>query len=56
VGFDSDGDPVVNDPAGPSDATVRRTYVREQLESLWLKHTSGTAYLIYPPHWSVPDF
>lgn len=55
VGFDADGDPVVNDPAAPSDSTVQRTYIREEFESLWLEHTSGTVYLIYPAHWSVPD-
>jgi hypothetical protein len=55
VGFDASGNPVVNDPAAPSDATVRRTYIRDEFESLWLKHTSGTVYLIYPADWSVPD-
>jgi hypothetical protein len=54
VGFDASGDPVVNDPAAPSDQTVQRTYIREQFESLWLEHTSGTAYLIYPSYWTVP--
>jgi hypothetical protein len=56
VGFDADGNPVVNDPAFPSDDEVRHTYIRSKFETLWLKHTSGTAYLIYPPHWSLPDF
>jgi hypothetical protein len=55
VGFDASGDPVVNDPAAPSDQTVQRTYIREEFESLWLEHTSGTAYLIYPSNWTVPD-
>jgi hypothetical protein len=56
VGFDADGNPVVNDPAFASDDTVRHTYFRSEFEPLWLKHTSGTAYLIYPSHLSVPDF
>ncbi len=55
VGFDADGDPVVNDPAAPGDDSVRRTYLREEFEPLWLEHTNGTVYLIYPPGWSVPD-
>ena len=55
VGFDADGDPILNDPAASTDAAVQRTYIREQFESLWLKHTSGTVYLIYPPDWTVPD-
>jgi hypothetical protein len=46
---------VINDPAASSDVTVQRTYKREQFESLWLEHTSGTVYLIYPLHWPVPD-
>jgi hypothetical protein len=55
VGFDADGNPRVNDPAWPSDDDVRSTYLRDEFESLWLKHTAGTAYLIYPSDWSVPD-
>jgi hypothetical protein len=56
VGFDADGDPVVNDPAAPSDDTVQRTYIREEFEPLWLERSGGTVYLIYPSDWSVPDF
>jgi hypothetical protein len=54
VGFDGTGDPVVNDPAAPSDGSVRHTYDRRKFESLWLEHTGGTSYLIYPSHWAVP--
>ncbi|MFL5351892.1 peptidase C39 family protein [Archangium sp.] len=54
VGFDAAGNPVVNDPAAPSDATVRRTYLRSELEPLWLSASAGTAYLIYPAGWAVP--
>jgi hypothetical protein len=54
VGFDAAGNPIVNDPAAPSNATVRRTYQRSQLESLWLERSGGTVYLIYPPGWPVP--
>jgi hypothetical protein len=55
VGFDAAGNPVVNDPAGPSNTTVRRTYYRSELEPLWLSASAGTAYLIYPQGWTVPS-
>lgn len=55
VGFDAKGDPVVHDPAAASDQDVKRTYDRTQLETLWLEHTGGTVYLIYPPNWSIPS-
>jgi hypothetical protein len=54
VGFDAAGNAVVNDPAGASNTSVRRTYLRSELEPLWLKHSGGTAYLIYPQGWTVP--
>jgi hypothetical protein len=55
VGFDADGNPVVNDPAAAADADVRRTYPREELETLWLKHSGGTVYAIYPAGWPIPE-
>jgi hypothetical protein len=54
VGFDAAGNAVVNDPAASSDATVRRTYLRSELETLWLRASAGTTYLIYPAGWPVP--
>ncbi len=54
VGFDSAGNPIVNDPAAPSDAGVRRTYDRAEVERLWLESSGGTVYLIYPPDTAVP--
>jgi hypothetical protein len=54
VGFDGQGDPIVNDPAASADGEVRRVYPREQLERLWLGYTGGTVYLVHPPDWSVP--
>lgn len=54
VGFDGDGNPIVNDPAAASDGQVQRTYRRAQLERLWLERGGGTVYLIYPPGWAVP--
>lgn len=55
VGFDAAGNPVVNDPAAASDADVLRTYDRAQLEALWLTHSGGTVYLIYPQGRPVPS-
>ena len=54
VGFDGNGDPVVNDPAGKGEGQLRRTYRRAELENVWLGHSGGTAYLVYPPGWSTP--
>jgi hypothetical protein len=54
VGFDAEGNPIVNDPAAATDADVQRTYQRAELEALWLEHSGGTAYLIYPAGLPVP--
>jgi hypothetical protein len=54
VGFDADGNPVVNDPAAAVDADVQRTYLRAELEELWVARSGGTAYLIHPPGHPVP--
>jgi hypothetical protein len=48
VGFDSQGNPIVNDPAAASDGEVQRTYLRSELEPLWLGSSGGTVYLIKP--------
>jgi hypothetical protein len=48
VGFDAQGNPIVNDPASPQDDTVQRTYLRSEFEPLWLQASAGTVYLIYP--------
>jgi hypothetical protein len=47
VGFDRQGNPIVNDPGGIGNA-VQRIYPRAQLEHLWLATSAGTVYLIYP--------
>jgi hypothetical protein len=55
VGFDENGDVVVNDPAShliPSNDEVRFTYKREQFENAWIPHSGGVAYVIHPS--SVP--
>ncbi len=54
VGFDSSGNPIVNDPAAPSNESVQRTYLRSEFEPLWLEASSGTVYLIYPAGTTVP--
>ncbi|HKY53920.1 MAG TPA: peptidase C39 family protein [Anaerolineales bacterium] len=48
VGFDESGNPIVNDPASPSNESTQRTYLRSELEPLWLQASGGTVYLIYP--------
>jgi hypothetical protein len=54
VGFDSSGNPIVNDPASPDDVSVQKTYLRSEFEPLWLKASGGTVYLIYPAGAPVP--
>ena len=54
VGFDADGNPIINDPAAATDADVTRTYLRSEFEPLWLTSSGGTVYLIYPPSTSAP--
>jgi hypothetical protein len=55
VGFDDQGNPIVNDPASNTDDTVQRTYQRAEFEPLWLEASGGTVYLIYPPATVVPS-
>lgn len=54
LGFDAQGRPVLNDPAGPSDAEVRRTYPRAAFERLWLSHSGGLTYVIAPKGTVIP--
>ena len=56
-GFTADGDPVVDDPAShgrASNAEVRTTYRRDQLESAWLRASGGVAYVIHPADVPLP--
>jgi hypothetical protein len=55
VGFDAAGNPIINDPAWPSDPDVQHTYQRSQFEPLWLEASGGTVYLIYPQGMAVPS-
>ena len=46
VGFEPDGDVVVNDPAGATNDEVRRVYDRAQFERIWIAASGGMAYVI----------
>ncbi|MFF9240040.1 peptidase C39 family protein [Streptomyces sp. NPDC014801] len=60
IGFTADGDVIANDPASPSDAAVRRVYLRREFENIWLRTkrynasgkvvsgTGGVCYLYFP--------
>ena len=54
VGFDPSGNPIINDPASPTNDTVQKTYLRSEFEPLWLQASGGTVYVIYPPGTEVP--
>jgi hypothetical protein len=47
-GFTAAGDVIVNDPAGRTNAQVRRVYDRAQFERAWLKGSGGVTYVIAP--------
>ncbi|MFC7107686.1 C39 family peptidase [Nonomuraea rubra] len=51
TGFTAGGDVVVNDPAAPRDAEVRRVYPRAAFEHVWLRSSGsgGIAYVLHPP-------
>jgi hypothetical protein len=53
-GFDANGNVITNDPAAASDDAVRIVYDRATLERLWLSHSGGTVYLIYPKGHPIP--
>jgi hypothetical protein len=57
VGFTADGDVVVNDPAADPrlGLSVRRVYPRDTMERLWLTHSGGTVYLVYPEAQAPPS-
>ncbi|MFC5846952.1 peptidase C39 family protein [Deinococcus petrolearius] len=54
VGFDAQGNPVLNDPAAPGNDTVRRPYPRAVFERLWLSHSGGLSYVIAPAGTPLP--
>ncbi len=66
VGFTRTGDVIVNDPAAPTDAAVRKVYPRRQFETVWLRTkrvtsdggvasgSGGIVYLIRPRGMPLP--
>nr|SBO94897.1 membrane protein [Nonomuraea gerenzanensis] len=56
TGFTTEGDIVVNDPAAPRDAEVRRVYPRAAFEHVWLRSSGsgGIAYVLHPPDVPLP--
>ncbi|NJP87999.1 peptidase C39 family protein [Nonomuraea sp. FMUSA5-5] len=56
TGVTAGGDIVVNDPAAPCDAEVRRVYPRAAFEHVWLRSSGsgGIAYVLHPPDVPLP--
>lgn len=55
VGFGADGQPVINDPASPSNDAVRKTVGRPEFEEAWLDTSGGVVYVIHPSSVSLPE-
>jgi hypothetical protein len=53
-GFTDTGDVVVNDPAAPTERSVRRTYDRTELERAWLDGSGGTVFVIHRADQTLP--
>ena len=53
-GFTDTGDVVVNDPAAPTERSVRRTYERAELERAWLDGSGGTVFVIHGEDRALP--
>jgi hypothetical protein len=56
LGFTAEGDVVVNDPAAPAGAGVRRVYPRAAFEHVWLRSSGsgGIVYILHPPEFPLP--
>jgi hypothetical protein len=57
VGFDRNGDVVVNDPAShliKSNDQVRTVYNRAAFENAWIPHSGGIVYVIHPAGKRLP--
>jgi hypothetical protein len=55
-GFTRTGDVVVNDPAAPTNATVRRTYDRAEFEAAWLRRSHGLTYVVRDKAHPLPGY
>jgi peptidase C39-like protein len=53
-GFTADGHVVTNDPAAPTERSVRRTYDRGQFERAWLDGSGGLVYVIHRADQVIP--
>ena len=53
-GFTGTGDVVTNDPAAPSERSVRRTYARGPFERAWLDGSGGTVYVVHRDDQPLP--
>jgi peptidase C39-like protein len=54
VGFTAAGDPIVDDPASTSDATVQHVYDRAEFERAWLPASGGIVYVLARPGTTLP--
>jgi hypothetical protein len=54
IGFSATGQPVLNDPASPDDASVRKTVGRAQFEAAWLDTSGGVVYVMHPSSVALP--
>jgi hypothetical protein len=54
AGFTAQGKVVVNDPAAPSNSSVRRVYDRGQFERAWQTKSHGTVYVVRDPAHPLP--
>jgi hypothetical protein len=54
-GFTATGDVVTNDPAAPTERSVRRTYRRAEYERAWLDGSGGTVYVIHRDDQPLPS-
>ncbi|MEO3807483.1 C39 family peptidase [Sphaerisporangium sp. B11E5] len=56
TGFTAEGDVIANDPAGPSDGTVKRIYPRAAFENVWLRGagSAGIVHVVHPSDVPLP--
>jgi hypothetical protein len=54
VGFTATGDPVLNDPAAPTNDAVRKPVPRAAFETAWLGSSGGLVYVIRSPDVPLP--